>query len=317
MLISQAGVKLSENTKRYAQFKSKTEAIFRALDIPLLLYAATGHDIFRKPRPGMFTEMCHDLDLDNKDVPVALNIDESFFVGDAAGRSAASGSSKRSVDHSSSDRKFALNNALRFFTPEEFFHSAKPEEYFLDGFDPLAYKGPTKRDHLFERLAKQEIVLFVGSPAAGKSTYYNTFLKRLGYVRINQDTLKTRQKCLSVAKEALAEGKSVCVDNTNANIETRNHWLSLAREFQDASIPVRVILFTADVQLCQHNNAVRAFRPKDKKEKRELLPAIAFTSWTSRYEKPTVEEGFSNITEVDFLFHGGKEDQKIWRQYWV
>jgi bifunctional polynucleotide phosphatase/kinase len=38
---------------------------------------------------------------------------------------------------------------------------------------------------------KQSIILFVGSPGSGKSTFYRQKLQPLGYERINQDTLKT------------------------------------------------------------------------------------------------------------------------------
>lgn len=38
---------------------------------------------------------------------------------------------------------------------------------------------------------KQRIILFVGSPGSGKSTFYGKRLQPLGYERINQDTLKT------------------------------------------------------------------------------------------------------------------------------
>ena len=36
-----------------------------------------------------------------------------------------------------------------------------------------------------------DIVLFCGSPGAGKSTFYWKYLKHLGYERVNQDILKT------------------------------------------------------------------------------------------------------------------------------
>jgi bifunctional polynucleotide phosphatase/kinase len=42
----------------------------------------------------------------------------------------------------------------------------------------------TKRNDL-------DIVLFCGSPGAGKSTFYWKQLEPLGYARINQDILKT------------------------------------------------------------------------------------------------------------------------------
>lgn len=59
-------------------------------------------------------------------------------------------------------------------------------------------------------------VLFVGSPGSGKSTFYMKHLKPLDYVRINQDTLKTRDKCFKVAEQTLSEGKSVVIGKQNA-----------------------------------------------------------------------------------------------------
>lgn len=58
-------------------------------------------------------------------------------------------------------------------------------------------------------------VLFVGSPGSGKSTFYTKHLKPLEYVRINQDTLKTRDKCFKVAEENLSEGRSVVIGKEN------------------------------------------------------------------------------------------------------
>jgi bifunctional polynucleotide phosphatase/kinase len=37
----------------------------------------------------------------------------------------------------------------------------------------------------------KDIILFCGSPGAGKSTFYWTQLKPQGYERVNQDILKT------------------------------------------------------------------------------------------------------------------------------
>ena len=35
-------------------------------------------------------------------------------------------------------------------------------------------------------------------------------------------------------------------------------------------------------------------------EKREMLPKMAFTGFAARYREPRVEEGFQDITKVDF-----------------
>jgi bifunctional polynucleotide phosphatase/kinase len=43
----------------------------------------------------------------------------------------------------------------------------------------------------------------------------SVFTFAAGYVSVNRDTLKTWQKCVQHAEEALKAGKSVVVDNTN------------------------------------------------------------------------------------------------------
>lgn len=68
---------------RVPQFKQKCSVVLSQLDIPTTLYAATGKDIYRKPRLGMWNEMKADYDLLDKD---DIDLKNSIFVGDAGGR---------------------------------------------------------------------------------------------------------------------------------------------------------------------------------------------------------------------------------------
>jgi bifunctional polynucleotide phosphatase/kinase len=43
------------------------------------------------------------------------------------------------------------------------------------------------------------MVIFVGSPGSGKSTFLHTYMSK--YSRVNRDTLKTKEKCYKVAEE--------------------------------------------------------------------------------------------------------------------
>jgi len=44
---------------------------------------------------------------------------------------------------------------------------------------------------VYFKKSDQEVVIFCGSPGAGKSTFYWKSLKPLGFERVNQDILKT------------------------------------------------------------------------------------------------------------------------------
>lgn len=71
-------------------------------EIPIILLMSTGNDEYRKPSIGMWTVL-------NK---IISPINSAFYVGDAAGRP---------NDFSDSDKKFAENIKIPFYTPEEFF----------------------------------------------------------------------------------------------------------------------------------------------------------------------------------------------------
>ena len=131
-------------------------------------------------------------------------------------------------------RNFAANIGIRYKAPEEYFlnEEARP---FARTFDPLLYMDDArsgselqKEKPLFEKINSLDIVLFCGSPGAGKSTLYWQVLEPLGYERVNQDTLKTvswlalnakfgltggtkRNKCLKVAADHLSSRRSVAV----------------------------------------------------------------------------------------------------------
>ncbi|KAL4808536.1 polynucleotide kinase 3 phosphatase-domain-containing protein [Aspergillus unguis] len=295
--------KKGDDSKSLTNFKDRVSAVMRELGIPLSVYAATEDDEYRKPRAGMWRELIDDYDFD----VTGVDNSNSVFVGDAAGRPR---------DHSSSDRGFAANTSIPFKTPEEFFMDAAPEPV-VESFDPSVYMQPNSVDDTspaFSRKSTLELVIFCGSPGAGKSTFFWEYLKPLDYERVNQDILKTRPKCIKVAKEHLAAGRSVVVDNTNADIDTRALWIDVAKEFK---VPIRCVYFSAPSELCKHNNAVRAANTSLNPESRTLLPGIAFGDYLRRFQEPTLSEGFQDIIRVDFRFRGDEDAKKVWGQYWI
>ncbi|KAF4548707.1 Polynucleotide kinase 3 phosphatase-like protein [Elsinoe fawcettii] len=301
-------------TKKTSEWKGKVKAVLEVLDVPITLYAARDHDTNRKPRIGMWEQLLKDHNLTVEDV----DLPSSIFVGDAAGRTA--GSKGTNKDFSCSDRDFAANAGIPFKTPEEYF-LGQEQRPWARSFEPSKYLDTinnSKTDESpisFTKRNDQDIVLFVGSPGAGKSSFFWRHLEPLGYQRVNQDLLGSRDKCLRRATEYLTEGHSVAVDNTNADLDVRKAWLDLAKKH---NVPVRVVLFTAPPKLCEHNDTVRALGGKRMNpESRTMLPKVAFTGFTGRYIEPTLKEGFQDITKVDFRFEGGEEERKVWGRFWI
>lgn len=303
--------KAPKTSKRLPAWKQKLNAVLAQLDIPTSVYGATGQDIFRKPRTGMWKELCEDHDLAENDV----DKDESFFIGDAGGRVVERAGEVK--DFSCSDRNFAHNIGITYKTPEEYFLDEKARKFQRDlDFSIQSHLPQTRQDRsdLFQRQNDKEIVLFCGSPGAGKSSFYRANLEPLGYKRVNQDTLKSREKCIKVAQEHLEKGESVCIDNTNADVETRAHWISLANKHQ---VPIRCIWFKTQPAVAEHNNAVRAMNKQLNFEARELVPKIAFKSYDKRFKEPQKSEGFAEVIQQEFIFNGTKEAHDIWTKYWV
>ena len=75
------------------------------------------------------------------------------------------------------------------------------------------------------------MVIMVGSPASGKSTFCKNFLQNKGYRVINRDTLGTQSKCQKGANEALKAGHSVVIDNTNPAKYIRYEYIRIAEKY--------------------------------------------------------------------------------------
>ncbi|KAJ8256549.1 hypothetical protein COCON_G00187010 [Conger conger] len=290
-------------------FKSKVEDILSTLKLAVQVFVATGPGVYRKPVMGMWEHLC-----EKANDGVTVDKSQSFFVGDAAGRPANWAPGKKKKDFSCSDRLFALNIGLTFHTPEEFFLGWKSAPYSLPEFDPRAC-DPTAR--LYDppeaslTSSQQEVVVAVGFPAAGKSTFFQKHLVPKGYVYVNRDTMGTWQHCVSACERALKEGRSVVIDNTNPDLDSRKRYLDAC---QKAGVSCRCFLFTATLEQAKHNNTFREMMPSQNKH--APVNDMVFYSYKNKFVTPSVSEGFSEILKIHFVpSFADSQSEALFRQF--
>lgn len=296
------------------KFKKKIEDVMHELGVSALFYAASGRGPFRKPSTDIFTKHLLPL-LKEKGVKTVKSI---VYVGDAAGRKS---------DFGDTDRKFLYNLHLllssklnplgygkvsKFKTPEEYFQNKSTQAFKWSGIDPkkvmddiLKGRKPSEIDTSLDEYFddEQEVILMIGPPASGKSTIAKKIASR-GYVRVNQDELKSKAKVVKAVREALDNGKSVVVDNTNLDPTKRAEIIKIAQEyFKDTDKPVKIRAFHINgewdikkqVEFAKHLNDVR------QRLGGRYINEITYRVLLKNFEPPIEEEGFTEIINIPFI----------------
>eukprot|EP00921_Rhytidocystis_pertsovi_P026617 GHVQ01042937.1.p1 GENE.GHVQ01042937.1~~GHVQ01042937.1.p1 ORF type:complete len:669 (+),score=113.12 GHVQ01042937.1:200-2206(+) len=287
IISNQKGVSLGKTPLH--DLTSKIDAIQKKLSLPMWALLTTEDDCFRKPCTAIwefFANHCNNGD--------RIDVEQSLFVGDAACRPAEG---KRKKDFGGGDLKFALNLGLSFQTPDKFFlgrsDASVPKSFDFDPRD-LGKGNSLSARRLLVRPAGavlgQEVVILVGPPGCGKSTLAET--EFADYTRVNQDTLKTREKCLSVLKASLAEGRSAVIDKQNRDLPSRKPFLDAAKVH---GCSVRAIYIDVPKDLCFHLNAYRMLNPHNCQHRGQKVPDMFIHGFYKNFVLPTIEEGFVQV----------------------
>ena len=142
-----------------------------------------------------------------------------------------------------------------------------------------------------------EAVIFVGLPAAGKTTFYHQRLAAT-HVHVSKDLWpKSADKNARQARElkaALASGRSVVIDNTNPTAADRALVIAAAREHG-----ARVVgyYFAAEPREAIGRNRGR--------EGKARVPNVAIFTAAKRMVVPERSEGFDELYHVTVAVDGG------------
>jgi predicted kinase len=132
-----------------------------------------------------------------------------------------------------------------------------------------------------------QLVLFVGLPGSGKSTFYRTFfaathnlVSKDCFPNNRNPTRRQRQ----LIEEALAAGRPVVVDNTNPTVAERADLIALGRSFG-----ARIVGYYFESRLadCLERNRQRTGKAR--------VPDVALYAIRKRLEVPSPAEGFDRL----------------------
>jgi predicted kinase len=131
-----------------------------------------------------------------------------------------------------------------------------------------------------------EMLLFIGIPGSGKSTFYaRRFLNT--HMRVNRDVLRTETREKFLIEACLRAKQPFVLDNTNVTREKRSGYIAQARK---AKFRVVGYFFDCPVEEALKRNEQRTGKAR--------VPNIAIYSMAKKLEAPEPYEGFDELFRV-------------------
>ena len=219
--------------------------ILEPLQIPMFIVTSLDKSQ-HKPNPYMFHEFIKDNTIDKQN---------SFYIGDALGRKG---------DWSNSDKLFAKNIGISYFSPETTFHIK--EEIHIP---------------IIKLSDDFEIIIMVGYPGSGKTTIAEHIKKQNNnYTIISGDIFKNPLKMINYSKQFL-NISSIIFDSTNSSKKKRQMYIEFAKQ---NNYSVKCLYISTSMDISYKRNKCR--------DDKQQVPRIAFNVYKKYFEMPDESEGF-------------------------
>lgn len=176
-------------------------------------------------------------------------IKKVIFVADALGRP---------QDFSDSDKIFGEKINAEIKSPEDFFGNSE-----IPSFEN-----------------EKELIVCVGMPGSGKSSYCNNNLKN--HIHIEQDKIGTRAKVMKELDKSFLTGKSIVIDSTNPSQESRLEYYEKAKKH---NYNIKVLYFIVN------GTGFNKLREKP-------VPDIVYHIYFKKLEPPTIENTCGKVIYV-------------------
>ena len=131
-----------------------------------------------------------------------------------------------------------------------------------------------------------EMIIFIGIPASGKSTFYEKNFATT-HTRISLDILQTRFRENKMLLEAVDFGKSCVIDNTNVSVAERKKYIDIAKEH---GYKIIGYYFRSAIDECRIRNAQRTGQKR--------VPEVVLRSRAALLQQPSYAEGFNELFYV-------------------
>jgi predicted kinase len=135
-----------------------------------------------------------------------------------------------------------------------------------------------------------ELIIFVGLQASGKSTYYHANFAAT-HVHVSKDLMKNARnrdaRQIEMIEQALAQGRSVVVDNTNPTPSVRAPLIAIGKRHG-----ARVVAYYFETTV---KDAVARNRQREGKGR---VPDVALFVSAKKMVPPGVAEGFDEVRVI-------------------